>query len=149
MTKENKSSDSSPEWMSITTSLAITGSGLDASAIDRTLDVTPLVESVDGASVHCGPGWWAYSLDERCSGDLGEQLSALTSHIGPRLGTIRALLESGYSVQVAIAGTVQARNRLTLSAQSADQLAALGLPVSFTTLMEDNSASEDPLGWLD
>ncbi|MFF7181619.1 DUF4279 domain-containing protein [Streptomyces sp. NPDC008121] len=136
-------------WTSITTSLALTGSGLDPSAVDRALGLSRLAEQLTGASVHHGPGWWAYSLDEHFSTDLGEQVAALTAQVAPRLDAIRALSAVGCFAQVSIAGTVRADERLTLSPESADRLAALGLPVSFTTLLEGNTASEDSLDWLD
>ncbi|MFD7322849.1 DUF4279 domain-containing protein [Streptomyces sp. NPDC059875] len=138
-----------PVWTSITTSLALTGSGLNPSAVDRSLGLAPLAERQTGASVHHGPGWWAYTLDEQFSDDLGEQIAALTAQVGPLLDEIKALTTVGCFAQVSVAGTVQANEELTLSAESADRLAALGLPVSFTTLLEGNTGSEDPLDWLD
>ncbi|MEU9860536.1 DUF4279 domain-containing protein [Streptomyces sp. NPDC047971] len=100
------------------------------------------------ASVHHGPGWWAYTLDERFSDDLGEQIATLTARLGPLLGEIEALTAAGCFAQVSIAGTVRANEVLTLSPESAERLAALGLPVSFTTLLEGNAGAEDPLDWL-
>ncbi|MFJ8670239.1 DUF4279 domain-containing protein [Streptomyces sp. NPDC093600] len=136
-------------WTSITTSLALTGGGVDPSAVDRSLGLAQLAEQQTGASIRHGPGWWAYTLDEHFSADLGEQVAALTAQVGPRLDELRELSAAGCFAQVSIAGTVRADERLTLSPESADRLAALGLPVSFTTRLEGDTASEDPLDWLD
>ncbi|WP_251022812.1 DUF4279 domain-containing protein [Streptomyces sp. ISL-10] len=149
MSRESNAFNSSPEWTSINTSLAVTGAELESSSIERALGLTQATEIQDGASVHHGPGWWTYTVDERCSGDLSEQVSALVHRVKPHLAELKALTAAGYFIQVAISGTVEPNNRLTLSVQSAGQLADLGLPVSFTTLKEGNVPSEDPLSWLD
>lgn len=149
MSREPSTFNNSPEWTSVNTSLAVTGAELENSSIEHALGFTQAEEIQDGASVHHGPGWWTYTVDERCSGDLSEQVSALVHRVKPHLAELKELTEAGYFIQVAISGTVETNNRLTLSAESAGQLADLGLPVSFTTLMEGNAPSEDPLSWLD
>lgn len=149
MSKESENPCVSAEWKSLNTSLAITRDKLDASAIDQALGLSRLPGVQSGASVHSGPGWWAFTFDARCSPDLDDQVSALVSQITPHLDQLKDLIDAGHFIQVAIAGTVEVGDQLVLSPQSAGRLATLGLPVSFTTLTQENRPSDDPLSWLD
>ncbi|MEU8619373.1 hypothetical protein [Streptomyces sp. NPDC048623] len=99
-------------------------------------------------SVHHGPGWWAFTIDAGCSADLGRQIAELASLVGPHLDKVGVLASAGCHVQVAVSGTVELGGPLTLSPESVDRLAALRLPVTFTTLLPDNTPAEDPLDWL-
>ncbi|MFB9555334.1 hypothetical protein [Streptomyces roseoviridis] len=136
-------------WTSITTSLAVTGADLDASAVESVLGFArPAAERTTGLSVHHGPGWWALTVDEALSSELEGQVTALAGLVGEHLTGIGALTAAGRLVQVAVSGTVDRGGPLTLSPEAATRLAALGLPVSFTTLTPDNAPSEDPLDWL-
>ncbi|MFI8965549.1 hypothetical protein ACIGO8_25950 [Streptomyces sp. NPDC053493] len=136
-------------WTSITTSLAVTGAGLDATAVERSLAFARAAADRPGVSVHQGPGWWALTVDERCSADPGEQIAAFADLVSPHLDSIGALIGLGCHAQVAVSGTVgTGPAALTVSPESAARLASLALPVSFTTLLPDNTPAEDPLDWL-
>ncbi|MFF9198474.1 DUF4279 domain-containing protein [Streptomyces sp. SBR177] len=135
-------------WTSITTSLAVTGSDLDPAAVERALGFARPAARRPGLSVHHGPGWWALTVDAECSADLDGQIAELARLAGPHLDGIGTLAGAGCRVQVAVSGTVELGGPLTLSPESAARLAALGLPVSFTTLLPDNLPAEDPLDFL-
>ncbi|MFF5971867.1 hypothetical protein ACFY7C_10115 [Streptomyces sp. NPDC012769] len=135
-------------WTSITTSLAVTGGDLDASAVEDVLGFARPAAERPGLSVHHGAGWWALTVDEELSAELDEQVAALAALVGEHLDGIAALTGAGRLVQVAVSGTVDRGGPLTLSPEAAELLAALGLPVSFTTLLPDNTPTEDPLDWL-
>ncbi|MER7515977.1 hypothetical protein [Streptomyces sp. NPDC126499] len=136
-------------WTSITTSLAVTGPDLDASAVEAALAFArPAAERTAGLSVHHGPGWWALTVDEALSADLDDQVAALAALVEGRPDAVARLTGTGHLVQVAVSGTVDRGGPLTLSPEAATRLAALALPVSFTTLTPDNTPAEDPLDWL-
>ncbi|MEU1279775.1 hypothetical protein [Streptomyces sp. NPDC005805] len=136
-------------WDSVTTSLAVTAADLDADLVRRTLGIAPGADSHESAVIHAGPGWWSCTFDSGFSDRPDRQIAAMVSLVTPVLDGLRSLTERGYSAQIAIAGVVLSRTRLTLPPESTAQLASLGLPVSVTTLNEDNEPAPDPLDWLD
>ncbi|MFZ4298144.1 DUF4279 domain-containing protein [Streptomyces cinereoruber] len=136
-------------WGSVATSLTVTGAGADVQAVERALDpVRAAAEERPGMSVRYGPGEWTLTVDALFSADPDEQIAALAALVEPRIDRIGDLARSGCLVRIDVSGTVGTRERLVFSARSAERLAALGLPLSFTTLMKDGIPSEDPLAWL-
>ncbi|MEU3045309.1 hypothetical protein ABZ705_02075 [Streptomyces sp. NPDC006984] len=138
-----------PQWTSVTASLAVTGDHLDAAVVQQTLGLSTSAESPDAPRTHSGPGWWSYTLDHDFSDRPDDQIAALASRVTPLLEGLDVLVDRGHHVQIAISGVVPMGTRLALSPESTSRLAALGLPVSFTTLNEDNEPERDPLDWLD
>lgn len=139
-------------WRSVTTSLAVTADGLDADVVQRALDLGPAEGDPGGPLVHSGTGWWSYTLDsdhpdhpDHADG----QIAVMASRVEPLLGGLRRLADRGYHAHIALSGVVLMGTRLALSPESTARLASLRLPVSFTTLNEDNEPTPDPFDWLE
>jgi hypothetical protein len=143
---------SSPEsWAAVHTSLAVTKKDLDPERVSGVLGLPSPGAPGErpGFDVHAGPHWWSYTCHEPFSADLGEQISALTALLVPLRPAIAELRSTGHGVQIAIAGTPDPGNVLSVPPEGLSLLATLSLPVSFTTLTPDNAPAEDPLAWLD
>ncbi|MFI1867598.1 hypothetical protein [Streptomyces jumonjinensis] len=140
----------SPEyWTDVYTSLAITNVNMDIDFVNESLGLSGALSDAPGPFITTGPGWWAFTFDEQLAQDLDGQISALVSQVTPCLNGVQRLRQAGYSVQVAIAGTVETNAALYVSPEAANLLATLGLPVSFTTLTALGRPQEDPMAWLD
>ncbi|MFJ5221834.1 hypothetical protein [Streptomyces sp. NPDC088400] len=135
-------------WDSVNTSLAVTKNSLDAPFVCEVLGFSKLPKGGRGV-VNSGSDWWAYTYVDGFTGSLEEQLISLVNEIKPLLDRLDILLKAGYSIQVAIAGSVETGSQLFVSPRALGQLASLGIPISFTTLTASGVQEEDPLGWLD
>ncbi|MFE4373917.1 hypothetical protein ACFRMN_37940 [Streptomyces sp. NPDC056835] len=139
---------STRSWESVNVSLAITKMDISADFVNNALGFDD-DQSAHGARIYSGPHWWAYTYTEESAGDLEAMAISLTQRIRPRLDRVDALLRSGHSAQVAIAGTVETGDQLFISPTALEQLASLALPVSFTSLTLSGTQEEDPLSWLE
>ncbi|MFF2526644.1 hypothetical protein [Streptomyces liangshanensis] len=129
-------------------SLAVLKRNISGEAVRETLGLAD-EPSKFGAAVYSGPDWWAYTCVEESVGQLEAMVLHLSRLIEPRLGRVEALVHSGHSVEVAVAGTTETGDVLLLSPEALESLAVLKLPVSFTTLSVSGAPEEDPLAFLD
>lgn len=135
-------------WGSLNISLAVTKEAVDALFVREVLGFDELPKGGE-VVVNSGLDWWAYTYGEWFSGGLEERVISLVNEIKPRLDRLDILLEAGYSIQVAVAGSVETGSQLFVSPWVLGQLASLNIPISFTTLTTPSAQEEDPLGWLD
>ncbi|MFE2747889.1 hypothetical protein ACFXKX_26740 [Streptomyces scopuliridis] len=135
-------------WESVNVSLAITKVDISADFVTNALGLDD-DQPDHGARIYSGPHWWAYTYTEESIGGLEAMAISLAQRIRPRRDKVDTLLQTGHSVQVAIAGTVETGDQLFISTTALEHLASLALPVSFTSLTPSGTHEEDPLSWLE
>ncbi|MFD4725799.1 hypothetical protein ACFWNW_12050 [Streptomyces seoulensis] len=135
-------------WGNLSTSLVVTGQGVDSAFLLTELQLTEL-SSTEGIGVFSGPGWATLTVHDRHAESADEQVAELLALLRPRKPALDVLRESGKSVKVDVSGVADARTALMLSPTILLGLTDLGLPVTFTTVTESGEDPEDPLAWLD
>ncbi|MDJ0341185.1 hypothetical protein QMK19_07190 [Streptomyces sp. H10-C2] len=116
----------------------------------RTLGFLPEEEglNVEGIGISSGPDWWIWRYVDNISPEGEEPVAALAAKLAGRADAIRELRQSGYDVRVDMSGTVETGSTLRMSPAVLFDLRALGVPVTFTTVLA-GGPGEDPLAWLD
>ncbi|MEW2318749.1 hypothetical protein [Streptomyces bauhiniae] len=135
-------------WGTLSTSLVVTGEGVDSAFLLTELQLTDLSAS-EGIGVFSGPDWATLTVHDRHAKSADEQAAELLGLLRPRKPVLDALRESGKSVKVDVSGVADPRTALLISPTALMGLADLELPVTFTTVTESGEDPEDPLAWLD
>ncbi|MFE0884251.1 hypothetical protein [Streptomyces rochei] len=79
---------------------------------------------------------------------LDGALDELVGLVSGRLRSIQSLRESGLTVRIDLSGQVDGRARVPVSPHSLSRVAALALPLSFTTRTVPSERSEEAWDWL-
>lgn len=141
---------SAPSWDSPTATLLITGKDLAPQDVTQALGIAPSLTR-DPAAVsrfRPGEGVWAVEVTARPDQGLEGALDELVDLISDKLRSIQSLGESGLTVQIDLSGLVDGRARVPVSPLSLSRVAALALPLSFTTSAVPSERSEDAWDWL-
>ncbi|MCX2928617.1 DUF4279 domain-containing protein, partial [Streptomyces sp. NEAU-W12] len=141
---------STRSWDSLAATLLITGEDLTPGDVTRALGISPSLyrEPTADSRFRPGEGIWAIQVTAGPHQGLEEALNELADLISGVLEGVRELDESGLTVQVDLSGRVDGRTRIPLSPHALSRVAALGLPLSFTTGAVPSERSEDLWDWL-
>lgn len=135
-------------WGNLSTSLVVTGQGVDSAFLPAALQLAELSSS-EGIGVFSGPDWATLTVHDRHAKSADEQAARLLGLLRPRKPALDTLRESGKSVKVDVSGVADPGTALLISPAVLAGLADLQLPVTFTTVTESGEDPEDPLAWLD
>ncbi|MGY4276695.1 hypothetical protein ACVILE_002875 [Streptomyces sp. M18.1] len=141
---------SAPSWDSPAAALLISGKDLAPQDVTRTLGITPSLtrEPTAASRFRPGEGVWVVQVTARPGQGLDGALDELVGLVSGRLRSIQSLRESGLTVRIDLSGQVDGRARLPVSPHSLSRLAALALPLSFTTRAVPSERSEEAWDWL-
>lgn len=137
-------------WADLTTSLVVSGQGMDSASLLSELQLAESEEfsSSEGVGIYSGPGWATLTVDERHSKSADEQAAELIRFLGPHKPALDALQKAGKSVKVDVSGVAESGSGLYVSPEVLTGLAELGIPLTYTTVRASGEDEEDPLAWL-